>query len=147
MLYQPLAKTPVTITGNDAITFGEHAGRLINLSAAAGQAITLPAATGSGVIYRLRVATTITSNSTTIKVANATDVMTGVALHAADGGNTLVAFETAADTDTITFNGGTTGGIAGAMVTLEDAESGKFQVRVEGAATDTEATPFSATVS
>lgn len=147
MLFQPLNASPVTITGDDAITFEEHAGREINLNAAAGQAITLPAATGSGVKYELRIGTTITSNSTTIKVANASDIMTGIAIHAADGGDGSVAFETAADTDTITFNGGTTGGIKGAQVILKDVESGEYQVFVTGSATGTEATPFSATVS
>lgn len=140
--------TPVDVTGSTlTVTSAAHAGRTVTLSRAAGIAVTLPAATGTGDRYRFFIGTTVTSNSTTIKVANATDVMAGQALVAQDGGDTLVAFEAAAADDTITFNGTTTGGLKGALVEIEDVASGLFQVRVTGAATGTEATPFSATVS
>lgn len=141
-----LPPTPVNLTG--AKTLGtEHNGAAITLDAAAGQAITLPAATGSGNAFRLFVKTTITSNSTTIKVANGDDVLTGVALNAADGGNTVVAFETAATSDTITLDGSTTGGIKGDQIELIDIAENLWAVKIVGSATGTEATPFSATVS
>ena len=73
--------------------------------------------------------------------------MQGAAIVANDGGATASIFETAATDDTITFNGSTTGGIAGATVELQDVATGFWSVRVIGAATGTEATPFSATVS
>ena len=147
MLFQPLQATPVTITGDDAITFEEHAGRLVNLSAAAGQAITLPAATGSGVEYKFRVATTITSNSTTIKCASASDSFLGFQVVLQDGGSGVIAFEAEANDDTITLNGGTTGGIVGDYIQVIDAEENLFQVKMFDSATGTEATSFSATVS
>lgn len=142
------ADSIVTITAATATATPEaHAGRLMLLERAAGQAITLPAATGTGHVYDFLVTTTITSNTTTIKVANATDVMAGVAIVANDTDASASIFETAASSDTITFNGSTTGGIAGATVTLRDVKAGLWSVRVVGAATGSEATPFSATVS
>lgn len=137
----------VTATGALTVTSAAHAGRTVLMDAAAGQAITLPATSGSGNTYKFFVKTTITSNTSTIKVANATDVMQGAAIVANDGGATASIFETAATDDTITFNGSTTGGIAGATVELQDVATGFWSVRVIGAATGTEATPFSATVS
>lgn len=128
------------------LTRTAHSGRTVVLDAAAGIAVTLPAATGSGNTYKMFIATTITSNSTTIKVVG-DDTMAGVAIVANDTDNSASIFETAADSDTITFNGGTTGGIKGATVELQDVAADLWSVRVVGAATDTEATPFSATVS
>lgn len=141
-----IAVTPLALTAAALALTPEHAGETIVLNRAAGQALTLPAAMGTGAVYRFFVQTTITSNSTTIKVANSTDVMQGFAVVLQDGGDTVVGFETAADSDTITFNGTTTGGIRGALVELEDVASGLWSVNVRGAATGAEVTPFSATV-
>lgn len=136
----------VTLTGATAtVTPAVHSGRTVLLDRAAGQAVTLPAATGSGNTYKFFVLTTITSNSTTIKVVG-DDVMAGAAIVANDGGDTASIFETAATSDTITFDGSTTGGIRGATVELQDVAADLWSVRVVGAATSTEATPFSATV-
>lgn len=118
----------------------------INLNRAAGIAVTLPKAVGSGLYLRFFVGATITSNSTTIKVANSTDIMQGNCLQSQDGGATLQMFETAADSDTITMNGSTTSGIVGDFIELVDIASGLWMVRMVSAATGTEATPFSATV-
>lgn len=139
-------KQPLSLTAGTTLAPETHANRLLTLNAAAGQAIVLPAATGSGDRYRLLVGTTITSNTTTIKVANSSDIMAGVALQAADGGSTLNAWETAATDDTITMDGTTRGGIKGDYIELEDAAANLWSVRLVGAATGTEATPFSATV-
>jgi len=122
-----------------------YAGKVTPLNRAAGIAVTLPAATGSGAVYNFYIGTTITSNSTTIKVVG-NDIMTGTAIVANDGGDTASIFETAADSDTITFNGTTTGGVRGALVELIDVAADTWWVRITGAATSTEATPFSATV-
>ena len=138
-----VSATAATLT----CTSASHAGRTVVLDRAAGIAVTLPAATGSGNSYRFFVATTITSNSTTVKVADATDIMAGVAIVANDSDASASIFETAADSDTITFNGGTTGGIKGATIELQDVAANLWSVQVVGAATGTEATPFSATVS
>lgn len=136
-----------TTTSTLTATARLHAGRTVNLNRAAGITVTLPAASGTGNVYRFILGTAVTSNSTIIKVANATDVMAGSAILLQDGGDTMVGFETAASSDTITFNGTTTGGLAGASVEIIDIASGLFAVHVRSAATGTEATPFSATVS
>lgn len=130
-----------------AVTAALHAGRTVVLDRAAGVTATLPAATGSGDRYHFVVKTTVTSNANIIQVANASDIMAGHALVAQDGGDTIVAFETAADTDTISGNGTTTGGVKGQSIELVDIAANLWWVRVTGSATGTEATPFSAAVS
>lgn len=152
----PVVSTAGFISGADSIvsattatltaTAAAHSGRTVLLDRAAGQAVTLPAATGTGNSYKFFVLTTITSNSTIIKVVG-NDVMAGLAIVANDGGDTASIFETVATSDTITFDGSTTGGIRGATVELQDVAADLWSVRVVGAATGTEATPFSATVS
>lgn len=153
----PVTSTAGFISGSDSlvsataatltVTAAAHAGRTVLLDRAAGQAITLPVATGTGNTYTFFVLTTITSNDTTIKVADATDVMAGMAIVGNDGGATASIFETASDSDTITFDGDTTGGIRGAVVELQDVATNLWAVQIRTAATNTEATPFSATVS
>ena len=73
--------------------------------------------------------------------------MSGVAVVANDGGATASIFETAADSDTITLDGSTTGGILGGHIEIQDVASNKFRVLINQAATGSEATPFSAAVS
>ncbi len=141
-IMQPISVTSATLS----ITKRNHAGAALVANRAAGIAFTLPASDGSGAEYEIVVGTTFTSNAT-IKVANATDIMSGLAINAADGGATAVAFETGVSDDTITFDGSTTGGIKGDRVRLKDISSGIWHVQVIGSATGTEATPFSATVS
>jgi hypothetical protein len=136
----------VNLTASQTLT-DFFAGSTITLNAAAGLTVTLPAATGTGAIYEFIVGTTVTSNDYIIQAASASDSFFGNAMLLADGGNTVVAFEAAATDDTITLDGSTTGGIAGMSVRVIDIASGKFHVEVVGAATGTEATPFSAAVS
>lgn len=124
-----------------------YADTITTINAAAGLTVTLPAATGLGDEYEFFIGTTVTSNSVIIRVASASDIMQGVAVQAADAGATSNAWETAADSDTITMNGTTTGGLKGDIVRLKDVSSGVWMVNVIGAATGTEATPFSAAVS
>lgn len=137
----------VTVDANVTLTSANHAGRTMLLSVASGATVTLPAATGTGNTYKFFVATTVTSNSYIIQVASASDTMAGVAIVANDTDNSASIFETAATSDTITLNGTTTGGILGGQVELQDVATGVFSVVVRGAATGTEATPFSAAVS
>lgn len=130
------------------VTAATHGERIVTLShTGASSTVTLPAATGTGNIYRFIVAAVNTS-SHIIKVANATDVMEGIAWMVADAGNTTVGWESGASDDTITLNGTTTGGAAiGDTVELIDYASGKWGVKAFLSGTGTEATPFSATVS
>jgi len=133
--------TAATLT----VTEATHDGKVITLNRAAGIAVTLPAATGSGTHLRFFIGTTITSNSTTIKVVG-NDTMVGSAVIAQDSADTAVMFEAGGTDDTITMNGSTTGGIKGDFVELIDIATDLWFVRMTGSATGSEATPFSATV-
>ena len=133
-----------TLTASATITQDTYNGQTINLSAAAGMTITLPAATGTNAMYRFVVATSVTSNSYIIQVANATDILIGTASVA---GTTGTVFSTVAASDTITMSGSTTGGLAGSYVEIIDIAAGEFVVRANLLGSGTPATPFSATVS
>ena len=140
--------TPVSVTGSTVTLSNEvHAGRLTVLNRAAGIAVTLPAATGSGDMYRIVVGTTFTGAATVKVVGN--DIMKGTATLFADGGDTVVGFATAADSDTIDLLGtaNSTGGISGEEIRLHDMAADTWFVRLVSDAGGTEATPFSATVS
>jgi hypothetical protein len=134
-----------SVTASTLTVDSTYAGKITPLNRAAGIAVTLPAATGTGASYQFFIGTTVTSSATTIKVVG-TDIMAGVAIVANDTDASASIFETASDTDTISFNGTTTGGVKGAMVTLVDVASGLWYVNITGSATGSEATPFSATV-
>lgn len=142
-MYQPINLTAATLT----LSRSTHLGAVITVNRAAGTTITLPASAGKGDMYRVFCGTTITSNSLKVQVANATDIMSGAAWAAADGGSSVVGWETASDSDTITMDGSTTGGIKGDFIELIDVTAGVWFVRVMASATGTEATPFSAAVS
>lgn len=141
-IIQPISVTSSTLS----VTKRNHAGAVLVANRAAGITATLPASDGSGARYEFVVGTTITSNNLVIQVANSTDILTGAAVMAADGGDTAVVFETAADSDTITMNGSTKGGIKGDRIVLTDISSGLWHVQIIGSATGTEATMFSAAV-
>lgn len=141
-----LVAPPIQVTAATKILTAADFGKTVVLDRAAGIAVTLPAASGSGGRYRFFVKTTVTSNSNTIKVANASDVMQGTCVVLQDGGDTMVGFEAGSTADTITGNGTTTGGLRGDVWDLEDAGQNLWLVRGQIAATGTEATPFSATV-
>jgi hypothetical protein len=137
---------PVSITSaTQTVNPNDHAFRAIVLDRAAGITVTLPAATGSGDTYSFFVKTTFTGSGI-VKVANASDVMTGFAEILQDAADTVVAFETAATSDTITMNGTTTGGLLGTQIVVTDIATNLWAVSMVGAATGTEATPFSAGV-
>jgi hypothetical protein len=140
--------TPVNVTAStESLTRAEHAYRVVTANRAAGITFTLPAATGSGDVYKYYCGTTVTSNNNIIQAASASDIFKGVVWMAADGGDTVVAFESAADSDTMTMNGSTKGGIVGDYVVFEDVASGVWSFQAFLTGTGTEATPLSAAVS
>jgi hypothetical protein len=132
----------ITITAATTLDDDAYAGRTINLNSATGRIVTLPAATGSGATYTIFVGTTVSSGSHVIAAAG-TDIIQGVVSIATDAAG--VTCPTAADTDKITMNGGTTGGVRGSLVELQDVASGVWMVRGSLVSTGAEATPFSAT--
>ena len=139
--------TPVTLDATAGVN--ADAGKTIVLNKADGATITLPAAAGSGDEYRFFIGTAITSNSYIIKVADATDTISG-AVHMVDADDDSQTTVTAKGTDdTITLNGGTTGGAAlGDVLIFTDIATNKYTVQgnlIVPAGSDP-ADPFSATV-
>lgn len=128
------------------ITAASHAGKLVTISSTAPTIITLPQATGTGNRYRFAFLVAATATSSTIKVANATDIMMGYVFAVTTSSDNAEAFKTTATDDTMSFNGTTKGGVVGDQVEIIDAATGKFVVRAFTAPTGTEATPFSASV-
>lgn len=142
MSYNPIPVTAATLTLRKSI----HTDATVVASRAAGIVMTLPASSGDGTKFYIFVGTTITSNNLVVQVANSTDILSGVAMNAADGGDTVVAFETGATDDTATLNGTTKGGIKGDSIELEDVASGVWRIKITGSASGTEVTPFSSAV-
>lgn len=128
-----------TLTASDA-------GTPLVVNAAAGLTLTLPAAAGTGRSYEIIIGTTVTSNDVIVQVANASDVMTGMAIAANNGANTVDAWETASTSDTITMDGSDTGGTKGDRIYLRDIAANLWYVSILMAETGTTATPFSAAV-
>lgn len=129
-----------------AVTLASHDKKIVTLNRAAGIAVTLPAASGSGAVYTFHINTAVTSNTTTIKVANASDVMTGKAFVISDGAAAVLGYAAGASDDTITLDGSTTGGLKGDVIVIKDVATNLFHVLAHTSATGSEATPFSATV-
>jgi len=141
---------PIVTDTASAVTLSKekHAGKVLVVNRAAGTAVTLPASTGSGERYEIIVGTTISSNSTTIKVANSSDTMVGMVETATTTGATTNGFAEAAGgtDDTITMNGTTTGGIVGSRVVVQDFAVNKWMVTGYLIGSGTLATSLSATV-
>jgi len=138
----PVSATASTLTVTKAL----HANKVVVLSLAAGIAVTLPAATGSGDEYKFIVGLTFTGAASIKVVGN--DIMKGTAVLFQDGGDAVVGFNTAADSDTIDLLGtaNSTGGMIGERIDLIDIAADTWSVRIVSDAGGTEATPFSATV-
>lgn len=138
----------VTLTGDTTLTAASHEGKILLLGEVGGNAAlaaTLPAATGSGGVYRFIVSVVNTSGYT-IKVAG-DDTMDGAIISLQDAADTLVGWETAATSDTITLNGTTTGGVSiGDWIELIDIAADQWAVKGQTTSSGVEATPFSATV-
>lgn len=128
-----------------AATLAAHDGKTVLLDRAAGVTVTLPAATGSGARLRFVTKTTVTSNNNIIQVTG-DDTMKGTAWMANDTDGSVSAFETASDSDTITMNGSTKGGLVGDVIELEDVAADTWSVQAYLQGTGVEATPFSAAV-
>ena len=139
----------VTIVATDAITVAEHANRKCYLGEVGGNAavtLTLPAATGSGATYHFIVSVVNTSNYV-IQVTGDDTIDGSVILHQ-DSASSVVSFNTAATSDTITLNGTTKGGVSiGDELTLIDSLADQYVVKGVLTGSGTEATPFSAAVS
>lgn len=142
-----------SLTANTTVSAATHGlVRSFVLNKSTGATVTLPAATGSGASYVFYIGTALGSGNYIIQVASATDYMRGVAWTTQDGGDTALSFDTAdtgtvsTESDTITLNGGTTGGVVGTCVEVRDIASAVWFVELQNKATGSEATPFSVAV-
>jgi len=140
-----------TFAATDAITTIEHAGRTLLLGEVGGNALvtlTLPDATGSGATYKF-IVTVVNSSSYVIKAPDANNTIDGIMLYLDEDGTAVTGFPTVAASDTITVNGGTTGGQIGDYLELVDIATDQWHVRgvMRCLAGVDPATPFSATVS
>lgn len=129
-----------------SVTATQHGGRVVTINSAAPIAITMPAASGSGEIYTFIIGTVATATAHTLKVANTSDKMQGVSIIAQTDTAQVNGFITTATDDTITLNGTTQGGLVGDRIILVDITTNVFAVKIEGGASGTVVTPFSATV-
>lgn len=126
--------------------------RITNLDTLAGTTITLPAATGSGHEFTFVVTVVPTSNAHIIQVASATDFFVGqvqtvvtstpTTWQAANSGTV------ATNSDTITLNGTTTGGLkVGDLIKIKDTATATWQILyARTSSSGSAATPFSAAV-
>lgn len=113
-----------------------------------GLAMTLPVATGTGNVIEVYIGATVSSGSHTITVESATvgtDIMQGHVGLASDASGIIVT--TAADSDTITLNGSTQGGVAGGYLKFIDVATGVWNVTGHVVASGSESTFFGAGVS
>lgn len=141
-LSEVINTTATTLT----ITRATHGNRLVTISSAAPIAITLPQATGTGAVYKFQMQVAATGSASTIAVANATDVMQGIAWCLTTSTDNVIGYKTSATSDTISLNGTTKGGVAGDIIEITDAKTGFFSVKMFTAPTGSTATPFSAAV-
>ena len=148
-----------------SLTVDSHAGKIIHNDAAGAVTYTLPATNAnadSGIAgpdadltnlnnvgAKFTIINSITkTGDLVVQVANATDVMTGMAtIVDTDTSDNMEGFVTAAASDTITLNGSTTGGVTHARIECTVLASGKYAVEVFTGGTGDLATPFSAAVS
>ena len=142
-----LSKAPVVLNTETQTIDSSYANKPLVFTRAAGVVVTLPAATGTGDIYKFFVNTTVTSNSYKVQVANATDVICGLAFGDDGDGEPANAWASGATSDTITMDGSTQGGLKGDSIEIIDVATGLFSCKVFITQTGTEATPFSAAVS
>jgi len=124
-----------------ALNHTSNQNRQLVMNRAAGITATLPPATGSGNKYEFIGGITATGDQ--IIQVTGDDTMAGVAYLGNDSAGASC-FYTAADSDTITLDGTTTGGIKGWRVECRDIAADTWAVIVFSEASGTEATPFSA---
>ena len=142
-------KGVVEVDSTDTITRHEHGNRIIPLTeTGAAGSYTLPDAIGSGDVYEFVVGAVNTSNHV-IRVSDGDHVMYGqiITCSTEDSPDLAQPWPTAADSDTITLNGTTTGGQAvGNRIVLTDIATNKWMVHGVTTTSGTQVTPFSADV-
>jgi hypothetical protein len=121
-----------------------HDYKTVIMNQATGVVASLPAALGSGAKYRLIVSVTPTTGNAVINAPGA-DAFVGSILSVLDNDTSSAWQAAVADTfNVITLNGGTTGGLIGDEIIIEDIATGFWKVAGQIAQPNaTAATPFS----
>lgn len=134
----------VPVTGSTlTVTQAMHSCKLLTLSRALGIAVTLPNAIGSGAVYTFLNITSLSGGSHVLTRGTALDAMVGLAFLFKSGATNCAAFQAAANSNVITLNGGTTGGLGGDFIELVDIGINQWFVSVSAFGSSTLATPFS----
>lgn len=142
-----LTNVVAAYTAARTLTGVNDGGKTLLWNSATGFAFTLPAATGTGDIFRFKVGVVPSSGSHSVKVANSTDIIQGSMFTVSDNSAAVLGYNAASDSDTITLNGTTTGGLTrGDWIEVQDIKSGVFSATGFTSSSGTEATPFSAAV-
>jgi hypothetical protein len=143
---------PHSLTATTYTLTSAYQNKTLILNRAAGIDVTLPAATGSGLKFRFVVGTALNSDTHTIAASGATDYFKGHILAKTDADATAVTMfitansgTAATETDKITVNGGTQGGIVGDWIEVEDIATAIWAVSGALTQSGSEATPFSVT--
>lgn len=144
MLRHPDNIVSVVTATSVAITRELYDGKKVVLNRAGGIIVNLPAATSTTLGMELDFYLPVSLSGTTkIKVANASDTITGhVQVDASLASNAPVSFTTGSTADTVSLNGTTTGGKKGDHFKFTVISSNLWAVEGEIQATGTSATPF-----
>lgn len=156
-VFNNLGPDGVVAAGSALTLTNDYASKVILLSSATGSTVTLPPATGGGVIYQFLQTAAAPSSPHVIKVpATATTVgLIGDSfignIETVDAatvtGYIAVTAAGTSNSDTITLNATTTGGLsAGSWLVLQDVLPNIWSVRGITSSSGTAATPFSFTV-
>lgn len=134
----PAAVTTLTLTA------AEHANSMILVQSTGGLAITPPPATGTFNWYYFMCIAAISGGSFTVdpKAGNASDVFGGIA-YGGTTGAVAGSWVTAANTNFITFNATTTGGLMGSQIWMQDVGTNKWIGWVAQVSSGTSASCFS----
>lgn len=138
----------ITITASTTLTETAAEARFLVLSSTTGLTVTLPSGvSATGARYNFLIGTVQTAGPYLIKVASTTEILAGGLVFSTTVAAGASAFPTTASSDTISLNGGTTGGASlGDSVTLTSFKANTWAVEGVVTNTGTAATPFTVTV-
>lgn len=139
----PNAVVNLSGAGPYTMTAAANGNRTMLLNNTAGLTVNLPNATGSGYSYNFFVAATAATGNYVVQRGTTADVMSGVCI---TGKSTVTSdWLTASNSNTITLNGTTQGGILGDYIDLKDVATNQWQLKMVTSSSGTIATPFSNT--
>lgn len=131
--------TAATLTVTQAL----HSGKLITLNASTGIAIALPNATGSGMALNFLNMTALSASSHVLTRGRTADAMVGVAQMVKAAAGNITSFQNASNSNVITLNATTTGGLGGDFIRMYDVAANQWFVEMMLFGSGTLATPFS----